>query len=101
MTGRSLGDFNRWWRLSGGSSDPLIDVHLQLDRSCDRDRSCHGHCVGAIGPGAGPDAYSLHCLACTQHCGWLPRRAAEVLRTLYEAPRLSSAPTLFDRAIRP
>jgi hypothetical protein len=106
---RTFGDFSVWWRgsspvaivPSSGSSDPIIDLTVRLDRTCDHWRDCHGRCIGVIGPGAGPHAYALHCVDCGRHRGWLPRQAAELLRALYGAGRLSSAPILRDRAIVP
>jgi hypothetical protein len=99
----TFGDFNARWRSSVASStDPLIDLTIKLERTNDlRARDCPNRCIGVLGPGSGPHAYALHCSTCGRHCGWLPRRAAAVLRDLIEIGRLSSAPILRDRSIRP
>jgi hypothetical protein len=98
---RTFGDFGTWWRLSAGSSDPLIALELRLDRTCDRERDCYGECIGRIGPGTGPHAYAIPCSICGRHCGWLSKAAAALLRDLMEIGRLSSAPVLRDHGIRP
>jgi hypothetical protein len=98
----TFGEFWREWRECGSADfDPLVDLTIRLDRTCDRERGCRDRCVGAIEPGSGPHCYALHCAGCGRHCGWLPRRAAALLRSLYEVGQLSSAPILRDHGIVP
>jgi hypothetical protein len=97
----TFGDFWREWRLSSSSTDPIVGVSMRLDRSCDHGCFLHPQCIATIQPGRGPHAYGLHCIVCERRRGWLPKRAGTLIRELYEAARLSSAPVLFDHAIRP
>jgi hypothetical protein len=55
-----------------GFADPLIGLHVQLDRAV----PCHGN-VAEICPGCGPHAYALLCTTCGRHLGWLPKAAAD------------------------
>jgi putative DNA primase/helicase len=96
----TFGEFWREWRERGPADfDPLVDLTIRLDRACDREQGCRDRCVGVIEPGSGPHCYALHCAGCGRHRGWLPRRAAALLRSLYEVGQLSSAPILRDQAI--
>jgi hypothetical protein len=86
-------------------ADPLIGLLLQLDRNCDRQHACcrtpSGAHVGVVHAGKGPHKYALRCSLCARHRGWLPARAAELLRQLFRDGRLSPLPILRDWGHRP
>jgi hypothetical protein len=86
-------------------TDPLIGLRLRLDRSCDRRLACcrtpGGAHLGVIEAGTGPHGHGLRCSLCRRHRGWLPVRAADLLRRLFRDGRLSALPTLHDRSISP
>jgi hypothetical protein len=86
-------------------ADLLIGLRLVLDRTCDRRHACcrtpSGAHIGVIEAGAGPHGHGLRCSLCGRHRGWLPARAADLLRRLFYDGRLSALSTLRDRGIVP
>ena len=80
--------------------DPLLGMHIRLDRTCDRRGGCCQR-TGVIEAGVGPHGYGLRCSLCDRHRGWIPAAAADVLLALYRRGDLSASPTLRDRGVVP
>jgi hypothetical protein len=81
-------------------AEPLLGLHLKLDRYTDRLRPCCDN-IAVVTPGVGPHAHGLRCEGCERHRGWLPRAGANRLRMLMEFGQLGPLPTLRDHAIVP
>jgi hypothetical protein len=64
--------------LFGPDRDPLVGLHVKLERSIDRSAPCHRN-LAEIGRGSGPHRYALTCKTCGRHRGWLPAAAAKFL----------------------
>jgi hypothetical protein len=80
--------------------DALIGLRLKFERT-GRRASCCGCDVVVVEPGSGPHVYALRCTSCSRLRDWLPKRAADLLKRLHAAGRLSMMPILRDRAVVP
>ena len=83
--------------LFGTGNDPLVGLHVQLDRAVDRCRPCHGNIV-EVCAGRGPHKYGLLCTVCGAFRGWLPAAAAGFLLTTIREFGVPDAPLVWRDA---
>src|SRR6266511_2393672 len=77
-----------------GSADPLIGLHVQLDRAVDHRQPCHDNIV-ELCTGPGPHAYGLRCSACGRHRGWLPKAAVAFIREIIRTVGVPDGPLIY------
>lgn len=63
------------------ADDPLVNLHIRLDRSCDREKPCCDN-VGIVTAGAGPHTHGIRCAKCGRHRDWLKGKASARMRDL-------------------
>jgi hypothetical protein len=79
------------------TDDPLIGLHVQLDRDIDRRQPCHDN-IAEICSGCGPHAYALLCATCGQFRGWLPKAAATFIAEAIRVDGIPDTPLIYRDA---
>lgn len=69
-------------------ANPLIGLHVRLDRAVDRQHGCHDN-IATVHEGRGPHAAQLLCIECRRHRGWLAKTTTSFLT---ETVRLFGVP---------
>jgi hypothetical protein len=77
--------------------DPLVGLHVKMDRPVDRDRPCCRN-ICKIGPGKGPHAGELLCTDCDQHRGWLSKPTAHWIESVISRFGAPTTPIVVHKA---
>jgi hypothetical protein len=77
--------------------DPLVGLHVKMDRPVDRDRPCCRN-ICKIGPGKGPHAGELLCTDCDQHRGWLSKSTAHWIESVISRFGAPTTPIVVRKA---